>query len=41
MWYFNPLMHDVPKYDQTYFKNFVANVLGFLKWVWPFWNIMH
>ena len=26
---------------QTYFKNLAANAARFLKYVWPFWGIMH
>ena len=27
--------------DQTHFKNLAATAARFLKWFWPFWDIMH
>ena len=38
----NPLMHNVPKWSEKWSqKSYTASAARFLKWVSPFWNIMH
>ena len=37
--WFNPLMHNVPKWSN--FKDLAAFAARFLKCVWPFWDVMH
>ena len=34
-------MHNVEKWPNMFLKSFVVNTARFLKYVWPFFNIIH
>ena len=38
---FNPFMHNVVKWPNILQKSCGVNTTRFLKYVWPFYNIMH
>ena len=38
---FNPFMHNVVKWPNIFKKSCGVNTARFLKYVWPFYNIMH
>ena len=37
----NPFMHNVVKWPNILQKSYGAHTARFLKYVWPFYNIMH
>ena len=37
----NPFMHNVVKWPNILYKSFDVHTARFLKYVWPFYNIMH
>ena len=40
-WLINPFMHNVVKWPNILWKSCGVNTAGFLKYIWPFYNIMH
>ena len=38
---FNLFMHNAVKWPNILLKSYGENKAGFLKYVWPFYNIMH